>query len=269
MSAGEFKSVIGRRIPLATQPGAGGLLAQPTQLISARVDRPRQWVITLAQIVKQSTGTTWAFATPTGNTIGEGYKTWTPATNNPSVPTVIAPAFDQDQAMQVELRWGAGGASFVTRFDYPVNGRSFGLTADTVDLSVVFRKPVSTAYPNAGAVPIVGAFMVEGQATDTRPLSWMEAPVNITAAAAFGYWTVKPYARSVRIRWNGAGNPNDLVGFIDAAGSNITAFQPTVAMMTDPNGVELPVPPSAVGLSYNVGDIQTPAVLVEWSIGLM
>jgi hypothetical protein len=246
-------AIIGRKVRMSTQGDAPNIIAQPTQLISARNLQPRQWVITLAQVTKGEDGTTpWQFAE--GNTVGIAGST-APVIPGPSTP---------GQALTVDLRWGAGGASFNALFDYPLSGGTFGLTADTLDLNVRFRLQPPAPYAALADVPSVGAFMVPGIETSELPLRWFDNAIGGAAAATPYFFTVKPYARRllINIIANSAGAR---LHFLDALGNNITV-QPLpgpadFAAVYD-------VPAQAAYCSIVTGAGAGAAIRLEWQIGL-
>lgn len=182
--------ITGRRIPLSTIPGAGGFIAQATQLISARVNTPRQWVVTLAQVVPTTPAISPWPAPADGTNVTTGFQG----------PGGIA------GLLRCALRWGAGGAAFQTEFDYPLQGVSFGIVADTLDLNVAMGvDPTLYPFATVDAIPIVGGFMVPGHSPDPAPLRWCEPSNAAPGAGASVFWSVKPYARRVRVNVYNAG----------------------------------------------------------------
>lgn len=191
----ENKAVQGARQRMNSVDIAGGLVrVEKTQLISARVDAPRQFVVTLQQISTAQGSTPWEASF-------DGYLgTWVPPNlvfNAPAVPSVsVGGQFST--VLQCNLRWGAGGVSFTAAFDYPVMGGSFGIVADTMDINVGFRGNALPTGIEPDRVPVIGAFMVEGVAADPTPLRWAES-TDAFAPGEFLWWSVKPYARRLRL----------------------------------------------------------------------
>lgn len=248
--SGEPKAIQGKRTVLNTKPdGAGGFIVQATPLISARQDAPRQWAITLCQAVKQSVGNSPWHMTAEGTISNAGV-------NAPDLP-------GGTQAMQVYIRWGAGGTSFEAWFDYPAAGACFGLTADTLDLSVFFRTdPVSQPYASAGDIPVVGAFMVEGIVQDPVPLRWGEANFVAAAAGNQTFFLVKPFAKKLRVNTHSSGAYPAAGAFVKFFGTNSDFTYDWAA------GQQVfDVPAGAEQVSFFTGGT-TPTVNMEWLIGL-
>lgn len=244
-------AVIGRQIQLAVQPDGATFVAQPTQLISHRQNAPRQWVITIAQALVGPNGVTpWQVPTASeGSNVAPGPGTEVPRTSG-------------SNPMQVALRWGAGGAAFLSRFDYPLAGATFGLTADTVDVNVVFRD-APLAYAAMAIVPVVGAFMVPGLAADPSPLRWYDNP-GIVAAGDSGYWSVKPYARRVRVLISAANAVDSYVAFREGIGGILMQQ----SLIAGRHALEIPVPAQASVFEYFNNGAVNVSVQVEWQIGL-
>jgi hypothetical protein len=198
---------IGKAQVMTTTPTVGGVTLAKTQLISQRLAKgPRQLLITLVPMLKGASGTSPWFAPWNGNPADD------PTPGEWGAPELPDPGY----GLRVELRWGAGGASARTQFDYPAAGLVFGVTADMLDLVVV---PVDDDEPKVYAsldlVPAVGAWMVEGQAADPSPLQWAEAPLSLDAAGQVNY-SVKPFARNLEVVFNG--------GDYDAPALTVTWF---------------------------------------------
>jgi hypothetical protein len=244
-------AIIGRKTIMTTQVDAGQFVAQPTQLISARNLQPRQWVITLAQVTRGEEGTTpWQFS--------EGGTLLAPTT----VPVIPGPS-TTGQALAVDLRWGAGGASFNTLFDYPLAGGTFGVTADTLDLNVRFRVQPPAPYASLNLVPVIGAFMVPGNETSELPLRWFDNVVGGAPGASPRFWTVKPYSRRVKISIT-ANSATPSLRFLDALTNNI---QVTPLPATDFTQV-FEVPAQAAYMCVVTGAGAGATIWVEWQIGL-
>lgn len=237
----EYASIQGKQLRLDVD--ASGIV-KPTQLISARVQgAPRQWVVTLAQVLAPNTESPWFFD-------GEG------TTAFPGVNTI--PKFPAGANLMVDIRFGTGGVSYRSQFDYPVNGGIFGVTADTLTLSAFFRNAASFPYTVPADVPFVGASMVEGIAASENPITWSEDPDAI--AVGLYVWTVKPYAKRVRIALQG-GAAGTYFEFVDEGGT-VLWHQPIA-----PNTVvEANVPGSSVILV--IGSSGAANAYVQWDIGL-
>ena len=255
MSRRDMKSapVIGRRSSLSTQPGAGGFVAQATQLISHREPSPKQWLITMMQPVTGSSG-----VNPWVSTFDGGIY--------PPVPPAIftAPNLPDAQGLQLLIRWGAGGFAFETRADYPAAGGVFSLAAETVDVNVGFRG-TGGVYATAGAIPVVGAFMVEGSCPDPAPLRWLDratGPLS-TAGTAAAYWAVKPFSRRCRISLTGAVAASVDVAMLDTA--NATLW---VQRMSGPAVFDVNVVGQATLLSITNNTAGVISAQIEWAIGL-
>lgn len=229
-------------------------VARETQLISMQQDRPRQWVVTLQQPTRtESLVNPWLSSDIDG---GEWVSDYPPG-------VFTAPDLAGTSPMRVALRWGAGGASFQTEFDYPMAGAAFGVTADTFNLNVLV---LPQSFANIGLVPTVGAFMVPGIAADPSPLTWQDVPATINASAAV--WAVKPFARRVRVNvdflvdlvvtWYDRGANPILQEFVNlaTAGEIVQAF-------------ELPVCPQAVAMVVRSSEEQVVTIRPTWRMGLV
>ena len=250
----EPKPNIGKRSVMQSVPAGANFTLLPTNLITARINQPQQWVITVMQALANPNGVTpWNY--PAAD---EG------STNVPGVGTVV-PRTSQSSPMQIALNWGAGGAAFQTRFDYPLAGATFGLTADTVDLNVTFRNG-SPTYASQGIIPVVGAFMVQGTAADPSPLRWAEEP-RLALSTQTLYWTIKPYARKLLVQIGATHNgANSYLGWRDGIGGLF--WQRWIP--TGYGEYELDVPAQAsVFEFYNDGAFVGGCPIgLEWRIGL-
>jgi hypothetical protein len=255
---------IGKRVPLVVEQSGASYSARNTQLISARDSAPRQWLVTVMQATTQAKpGSPWA-----QNWDGTGFAF-------PIVPPlyfgapVLTGAGVGADALSLKLRWGAGGASFETSVDYPTAGATFGLVADTVDVDVVPRGPLT--FASAPLVPIVGAFMGPGIAADPTPLRWLDRPSGLlsTAGTAVAYWSIKPFARRVRVELLAAAAANNVdVAWYAADGSLLSLQRVSVA---SPAGTTLLVDVPAQAAVLGVQNNTAPNVnaRVEWYIGLV
>lgn len=188
--AHEHKSITGTRTRMTTRDVPAGAEMIPTQLISARVDKPRQFVVTIAQATQPNGVAPWVSTLDGGNVF-------------PAAPPAILTAPLNTEALKLELRWGAGGTAFVAQFDYPAVGGAFGVTADQLDLNAIIGNPAYAVVLDPKDVPVVGAFMVEGPAADATPLRWRELYPAVPAFTTV--YAVKNYARALRLSQNVAG----------------------------------------------------------------
>ena len=246
----EHKSIVGKQGLMNTQGTAvpGDVLLQPTQLISARVDKPRQFIVTIQQPTKANTVTPWLDAF------------------NGAIPYVAGVAFGAPRGMQFlrcKLRWGAGGVAFVTEFDYPSTGGAFGVTCDQMDLTV--ESAIPFVIPIA-EVPVIGAWYVEGQAADPSPLRWRELSAIIGAGAALS-WAVKPYTRAVRLGFSGRPAVGDTtIRFLDVDANVLWTERPDFAV-NPLSSIVLEVPAHASVMT--IASVAGQAVTVEWMAGLV
>lgn len=252
------KANIGTRKQAASQAVAGGFILLDTQLITARWEQARQWIVTLMPTLKHDGNVPWT-ATFDGTT-----GPFPPVLPNFFTAPVLpdAPFF-----AKCELRWGAGGTAFTTRFDYPVHGCIFGVTADTFDLNVVWPPEV------VAEVPDVGAFMVPGVAADQTPLHWLEPLLAGIAASPgpgnIGVWSVKPWAREARIAVSAPGG--GAIGAVqvtwqNTAGAVVFSERKAITASGEAFSVEVPGAATILRLA-NLGAVPIDA-FVEWQIGL-
>lgn len=183
---------IGRQLLLKTKPRAGSsnVDIEDTQLITMRVDKPQQWIVTMRQPTTPNGAQPWA------NSFDGGTFDASSVFGAPAIPE--AGGGTLRTALQCTVRWGAGGVSFYTRFDYPMMGGVFGLVADTFDLNVFVNVPSTQDGIPPDQVPLVGAFMVPGVAQDKHPLRWLEQKATIGAGDT-AWWGLKPYAKKMHV----------------------------------------------------------------------
>lgn len=249
----EHKAVIGKRSRMNVKPDGAGFTLLETQLISARVDKPRQFCVSIMPPVKASGDLPY-------NAPVDGTALYVPGTglSAPFLPDLTA-------ALQLYMRWGAGGVAYQTRFDYPAHGVIFAVTFDTMDLRAVVRGEQSVLYATEDDVPNVGAFMVEGVPADPTPLAWQEAPGALALVGDSLFWSVKPYAR--RLRVSAPGSTRITVTFLDTQGAVV--FQesavPVAAGGTPVADVPVPVAATVVQVTNNAGAAAT--AFLEWRIG--
>ena len=246
----EHKAIVGKQGLMGVQGTAvpGQVLLQPTQLISARIDKPRQFIVTLQQPTKANTVTPWLDAF------------------NGVIPYVAGVAFGAPRGMQFlrcKLRWGAGGVAFQTEFDYPSTGDAFGVTCDQMDLTVESAIPLPIPIEE---VPVIGAWYVEGQAADPSPLRWRELSAIINAGASLS-WSVKPYTRAVRLGFQGRPAAGDTtITFLDVDANVLWTERPNFAGAVSSTLVlEVPAHASVMTIASVAGQ----AVTVEWVAGLV
>lgn len=247
----EHKAVIGKRARMNVAPAVGGFTLQETQLVSARVDKPRQFLVSIMPPITGSGDLPY-------NAPVDGTALYVPGTglSAPFLPDLSA-------ALQLYMRWGAGGVAYQTRFDYPAHGVVFAVTFDTMDLRATVRGPQSVLYPTENDIPNVGAFMVEGAPADATPLAWQESPGALAAAASL-FYSVKPYARRLRVSAQGATGLR--VTFLDTQSATVFQESATPGAGNTPV-LDVPVPVAGTIVQVtNTG--ATPAtVYLEWRIG--
>lgn len=270
----------GRRIPLNMEGLPPNIVPKGAQLISSREDIARQWVITLAPVTTVGQPTLPWQSTQRNGTSGPDFDGGLvappgnpPTFTAPALPMAAALSSGQQPGLQATLRWGAGGVAWETAFDYPAAGGVFGITADAVDLNVALKvlRGAYAVFATAGEVPVVGAFMVPGQAASPTPLRWVED----SQAIAFGtsrFWAVKPFARTlllsetsstaftkpIRVNWVDKNNNSVWTDEINQAASAV-GFRHM-----------LDVPPGAVAIEVANTDPAVNAVMwLQWFIGLV
>jgi len=173
------------RFPVSPAPG-GFSTNNNVQLISARVVDPIQWVVTLQPMVQS----------------GFQALPWDAPWDGAALLPITGHVPQSDSIpYRVRVTWGAGGVRGDAFFDYPVAGGSFGVVADTLDLSVFNPTLVASVYATEEEIPVFGAFMVPGVSTNQlAPMNFADVPQSF--AAGIGdvvRWSVKPYARRVWI----------------------------------------------------------------------
>ncbi len=250
-SGPEHKAIVGKQQLMNFQGTAvpGNVLLQPTQLISARIDKPRQFIVTLQQPTKLQTVTPWLDNF-------NGAVAYNPAVHQFGAPRGM-------QFLRCALRWGAGGVAFTTEFDYPSTGGVFGVTCDQMDLTVDTVIPLP--FPQAD-VPVIGAWYVEGYAADPSPLRWRELSAIINAGAALS-WSVKPYTRAVRLGFqNRPAAPDVTITFADVDNNTLWTERPDFTV-NPLSSIVLEVPAHASVMT--VASVAGAAVTIEWMAGLV
>lgn len=247
---------VGKVTPVAL---TGGLTAaDTTQLVTVGYpDGARQLVVTLAQVTRQANSST-PWVAPRSS----------PAFNGPVLPA--------SAVMRVRARWGAGGVSFLSVADYPLCGGSFGLVAESLSLDVVWYDLVTgvatpPTFASAGAVPVVGAFVAEGQITDPHPLRWTEPLAALAASPGPGNeaaFNVVPYARRLALVSDSAIAVDLLVYFRTAGGANLQVRR-LVAPALAGLDVLIDVPPMAC--SVELANLSASPIDVRpiWRVGLV
>ncbi len=265
----EYAAVQGRQVKLDTIGAEPNLAAVATQLISARVNESRQWLMTLMPPTKGDSGVLPWISTFDGSHDAPGSLIAPEVFTAPVLPATSG----FEPSLRVALRWGAGGTAWTTAFDYPGNGGVFGITADTVDLNVSVTG-ANTVFATQGLVPIVGAFMVPGQAADPSPLRWAERG-QVIATTLSRYWAVKPYARRLHIRipLSGAMVRPPNLSWLDAAGNGLVIETLTMSGISGTNTAHVDqtvnVPSQAVAVGVTNNDAASITVYLEWEIGLV
>lgn len=250
----EHKSILGSRQRMLTNGLPGAIQLAETQLIRASVERPRQFMVTVAPPTR-------------GNGALPYVSTFDGGAYPPVAPALYTapPLPDPAGALQLFVRWGAAGVSFETAFDYPALGGVFGITCDTVDVNVRVKGPQPIAFADENEVPNVGAFLVEGTPADPSPMAWLESPASIVPGNDV-FYAVKPFSREVRIRTSGATRMT--IEWLNTAGTTLASRELTVVAPDDLFIVE-PVPRQASVLRIVVTTGSNPsAVYTEWGIGL-
>lgn len=167
---------------------AGGFrVTNNVQLISERVERPRQWVITCAPM--------------TANVNPNATPWYAPSDGTGTAPPLGTAPFQALSAtpFQVLLGWGAGGVRSQTRFDYPVQGGTFGLLADTLDLNVIDPSAAAVTLTSLDYVPWFAAFMVPGVPSGRTTMRYTDVVSADLAPGASAFYSIKPFAREVWI----------------------------------------------------------------------
>jgi hypothetical protein len=258
MSRTQYPVNYGRTAQFPTVPAPGGfLLTNNVQLISERVASPRQWLVTVLPI-------TLARAV--------GIVPWLAPWNG--IPGALPVAGDvpwgsslASRPYRVGLAWGAGGVRSLTEFDYPANGGTFAVVADTLDLNVYDPVSGTTVIPDAGSAPVFGAFMAPGTPAYTSRMTFLDVTANVHLAEV-AYYAVKPFARRVFISQSEATTAATpyIVEFLDAGGNVVLGDLSTNAA----DVAELPVPCGSTimrvtGTAGGAGHFVTPVWEIELS----
>lgn len=231
---------------MLTAPVAGGVVLAPTQLVQWHSPEPTQYIVTLAQAQRDANAVPWQMPAEGGTAIIP--------TNIPTIPSGA-------DALMCDIRFGVAGASTRVLFDYPSAGGTFGITADAIELTVRTRKTPSDTL--ATVVPQVGAMLVEGIATSSE-MTWTEAGVTFVANTS-RYWTVKPFAKTLRVAViNAAGG--EIVTFIGGPPASPTLWRQHVAA-AGASVLEVPVPSGAVMVQFQ-NLAATPTAFLQWVVEL-
>lgn len=186
---GQDPANLGRRVLMANTSVVGGYKLLLTSLITRRLDKPAELLVTLMTPTRGPSGTSPWFQTFNGTATP-------PDSGNFSAPQLP----DVGRGLRVKMRWGAGGAAMETEFDYPAMGATFGLTCDTVDIDVYAPDLADPfVYASLDLVPFVGAWMCPGRAADPTSLRWLETTRLYPPSTPIWY-AVKPFSRRVSIR---------------------------------------------------------------------
>lgn len=186
-----YPVLYGRQSEFPSTPVLGGFeLTNNVQLISERIDRPQQWVITLAPItLHKAVG-----VTPWANTLDGVVGALPVPPANGNIPNAALGSLP----FRVLLSWGAGGVRYQTSFDYPVGGGTFGVLADTLDLNVIDPNSAKTLLADLGLSPVFAASMVPGVPSGPSTMHYLDATTSASIGIGnFAYWSVKPFARHV------------------------------------------------------------------------
>lgn len=250
----EHKSTLGSRQRMLTNGVAPNLTLAETQLIRASVERPRQFMVTVAPPTK-----------------GNGILPYVSTFDGGAYPPVggaiytAPPLPDALGALQVFVRWGAAGVSFETAFDYPVLGGVFGITCDTLDVNVRLKAPQVIPLADANEVPNVGAFMVEGLPADPTPMGWLEAVASL-APGSDAFYAVKPFARELRVRTSGTTRMT--VEWLNTQGATLASSERVATAPDDLYFVEAVPRQATVVRIVNTTGSNPSAFYLEWGIGL-
>lgn len=236
------KPNLGSTNPFPTQTTAGGLLCtNNVQLISARVDKPLPWAVTLAPVTtkRYPSVVPWA-ALPFDGIVG--------AVPPSSVGVVAIPAIESANGFKVRLEWGAGGVRGVAVFDYPSAGQVFGVTAEQLDLNVFVPNTPTTLYAADGDVPVFAAHMVPRQCDKSVRYTDVAQNAGCSNVQSVG-WSVKPYARYLHVSQLVKGNRAKLysVTFYNDAGVDplLTTYLAQDFGSQNTSARPIPVPPQA------------------------
>lgn len=234
-----FKPNRGRQTAMNSIATSGGFNVVATQLIADVEPKPQQWMITIGPPMAQSqVSLPWQ-------------STFDGTTNGPSSSNFQAPVLPV-LGLQCFLQFRAGAVAYQSAFDYPYNGAVFGLTADTVQLDVVLKQgQTPILYPTQAAIPVIGAFMVEGRPATQSPLRWMDVPAVLAISSALTptFWPVRPFARKLTLICPSCPANDEFEFFwVNAAGSAVyQQFWNSGALTYFEQ--QLDIPPTAVAYS--------------------
>lgn len=191
MACDAFGNNYGDRRTFPVSPGMGGVIAtNRVQLVSARVEAPRQWVVVHPPIVKAGNRQVPWLTTLEGQSGAVANPNAVPQSPAWGGATMSALGF------RVELRWGAGAVRFESEYEYPAAGGAFGIVADTLDLDVTDAGGLaSTVYPSEADLPVFGAVMVPGVPQSYAPMRLRDGVSYAVPAGDSAAYAVKPFAR--------------------------------------------------------------------------
>lgn len=228
-TASRYPVLYGSSRPFPSVAVAGGFaVTNNVQLISERVQFPRQWVITCAPMTRNANPNAYPWYAP-----DDGTAVAPPGGN---VPYQALPAVPY----RIRLGWGAGGVRAQSEFDYPVAGGTFALLADTLDLNVVDPVQGSVVLASLDDVPWFAAFMVPGAPAARGTMRYTDVVSADLSPGDVCLYSCKPFAREVWIsNLNAAAAAQRYrVRFIDGAG--VALWQTFRAL--DGDGVPQPIP---------------------------
>lgn len=255
----EQTAVRGFQTPVAVKPIAGGFEMTETSLLRANWPIPRQWLVTLAPPMRGPQPLPYRATfdgvspgvVPTGVNFGA-----------PQMASVGQPL----ETLQVKLRWGAGGVRSETRFDYPMLGGTFSITADSMDIGVASKYASAVTFGSPEEIPIIAGWYVEGAPVDNTPMGWSELPCGINAGSD-AYFSVKPYAKElllsiqtatqVRLEWLNANT---------ALLALVRVFPTVIASPSDQPVIQVPRQAALLRVVNDSGANGT--FYLEWGIGL-
>jgi hypothetical protein len=175
----------------SVRDGALVRITNNVQLVSMRVKAPLSWVVTLTPCTnKGAQQVPWVAQDWAG--IPEALPVFG---TTPYVPT---------NGYKVRMTWGSGGVRSETLFDYPMAGATFGVVAETLDLSVQASDPSSVdTVDDESLVPVFGAFMVPGEVIANVAVNRTEEVAQSTPAhtGETVRWPIPFYARELTV-WN-------------------------------------------------------------------
>lgn len=253
----EQTAVRGFQTPVATRPITGGFEMTETSLLRANWPIPRQWLVTLAPPLRGAQPLPYratfdgTATVPTGANFGA-----------PQMLSVGQPL----ETLQVKLRWGAGGVRSETRFDYPMLGGTFSITADSMDIGVASKYASAVTFGSTAEIPIIAGWYVEGAPVDNTPMGWSELPCGVLAGAD-AYVSIKPYAKELLLGMAGATQAR--IEWLNASTATISIVRVFPTVIGSPmEQVILQIPRQAVLVRIVNDSAANGTFYLEWGIGL-